>query len=268
VIRGLILLALLLLAASPGAARENRQEEKLREIAARGRLLFEVDRAGWVATDDLMERAPEAKGWPVKGWIVERDGDSPHSYVVTFFGDGESGPAAWYVGKVRDNKVTSGELFPADRRPALSPAQQKLVQARAAALAEAEKARFQPCTPSRFNVAVLPPSTEGGAVDVYLLSAQTESTVYPFGGHYKVSVGADGRAKSKRKFTNSCLNMSSAGLPDGAELAAPMVTHLLDPLPTEIHVFMSLTMGKPVGVGTRGGMWWVEGERIESLAGR
>ena len=265
--RALLLLAALALTVAPAAAREGGREAKLRAIAERGRILFEIDRAAWITTDDLMRRAPEAKSWPVQGWVVERDGDSQTSYVVTFFGEGASGPAAWYVGKVRDNKVTSGEVFPADRRPPLSPAQRRLVQARATALAEAEKAKFQPCTPSRFNIAALP-AAEGGPIDVYLLSAQTESSVYPFGGHYKVSVGADGKVQSKRKFTNSCLNMSTADLPDGAEMAAPMVTHLLDPLPTEIHVFMSLTMGKPVGVGTRGGMWWVEGKKIESLAGR
>ena len=40
------------------------------------------------------------------------------------------------------------------------------------------------------------------------------------------------------------------------------VTHLLDATPTEIHVFMSMLMAKPVFVGTEKRIWSVEGPSI------
>jgi len=40
---------------------------------------------------------------------------------------------------------------------------------------------------------------------------------------------------------------------------------LLDPQPTEIHVYVSLLSGKPIAVGTSQGNWMVEGSRIRPL---
>jgi hypothetical protein len=51
--------------------------------------------------------------------------------------------------------------------------------------------------------------------------------------------------------------------PAGAKSAALFITHLLDPVPTEIHVFSSLVAHVPVMVGTRDGrIWAVDGTRI------
>lgn len=262
----LFLLALLLLIAAPAAAKDGGQEAKLREISERGRLIFEVDRAAWVTTDDMREREPAARQWPIKGWVVERDGDTPHAYVVTYFGgDGSDGLAAWYVGKVRDNRVTSGEVFGADRRPPLTAGQQLIVRARSAAIEDADKAGFRPCTPARFNVTILPPAAPDAPVDVYLLSPQVESGTYPAGGHFLVRVGADGQVLSHRKFTNGCIPLSTAPPPGAGSTAALMVTHLLDPLPTEIHAFLSIWMEVPLAVGIDGKAYWLEKGEIRPL---
>jgi streptogramin lyase len=46
-----------------------------------------------------------------------------------------------------------------------------------------------------------------------------------------------------------------------------MVSHLLDPTPTEIHVFSSLASGYPVAVSTtkNGKMWLASGSGIALL---
>jgi hypothetical protein len=114
---------------------------------------------------------------------------------------------------------------------------------------------------------VIPPVSGTAPIEVYLTSAQTDTDVLPFGGHYLLTIGADGTVQSVRKFTNSCINMERprASRRKGRPVAL-MVTHLLDPVPTEIHVFMSLTAAMPVyvGAGDPPQLWEVEGERISS----
>ena len=93
------------------------------------------------------------------------------------------------------------------------------------------------------------------------MSTQSENNSYPFGGHFRVEVSADGTAGASRVFTRSCLTMSGHG---ADKSAAMFITHLLDPVPTEIHVFTALTAHQPVGVGTMDKrLWWVTGEAIE-----
>ena len=56
--------------------------------------------------------------------------------------------------------------------------------------------------------------------------------------------------------------------PEKGQLAALTVTHLLDPVPTEIHVFSSLSIHLPVLVATTSNahLWAVEGNRIRLVS--
>lgn len=259
-VRGL-LLSLLLLVSAPAAAQSAAEKAILRAVGERGTLLFELDRAAWVTTDDVLKRFGR-RDMPIKGWVVERDGAD--GYRVTYFGDAPGGPVAWYAGRVRRGKVTSGEVFPEAARPALTAAQLRLRQAADVARRFTE---YRPCTPARFNVAVIPPDSADAPVDAYLLSAQTEAAVYPVGGHYLLRVGPDGKIVSHRRFMNSCMNVDTASPPKGATPVGLVLTHLLDPVPTEIHVWTSLAMRKPVFVGTADPqrIWSVEGRRIRLI---
>lgn len=251
---------LLLLAPAPAAAQSAAEKAVLKQVAERGRLLFELDRAAWVTTDDMLKRFGR-RDMPIAGWVVERDGAS--GYRVTYFGAGAAGPVAWYAGRVRDGRVTSGEIFREAARPALTAAQLRLKQAADAARGFTE---YQPCTPARFNVALVPPESPEAPVEAYLLSAQTQATVYPLGGHYLLRIGPDGKILSRRRFMKSCMNVDAAAGARGVP-AALVLAHLLDPLPTEIHVWASLAMGKPifVAVAQPARMWFVDGDRIRLL---
>ncbi|HEX9966209.1 MAG TPA: hypothetical protein VGB04_14625 [Allosphingosinicella sp.] len=255
---------LIALAALVGAAPANRLsgEDKARVEAAlaRGELLYELDRAAWVTTDDMMERLGR-KDAPIKGWVVERAA-SGGGYAVTYFGDGPAGPVAWYAGAVRDGKVAASEVFAEGRRPPLSPAQLRL---KAAADTARAFTGYRPCTESRFNVAVVPPPGAAGPIEVYLLSAQTESGVYPIGGHYLLRVDG-GKVVSHRRFMHSCMNLDVGAVAKQGEPQALALTHLLDPVPTEIHVFVSISMKKPIYVMMKKRAWAVEGQRVRLLA--
>ena len=259
-----LLIALLLLASTPAAAQTAAEKALLEAAGERGRLLFELDRAAWVTTDDMLERIGR-RDIPIKGWVVERDGTE--AYRVTYFGDGPAGPVAWYSGSVRSGKVISAEVFPEAARPPLTAAQLRLKQAADAARGFTE---YRPCTPARFNLALVPPDSPEAPVEAYLLSAQTETAVYPLGGHYRLRIGPGGEVLSHRRFMNSCMNVDTSDTGDGAKAAALVLTHLLDPVPTEIHVWSSLAMRKPIFVGTTEPhrIWAVDGERIRLVQGK
>jgi hypothetical protein len=113
-----------------------------------------------------------------------------------------------------------------------------------------------------FNTAALPPAAAGGPVSVYLLSPQVSTGELPLGGHHRVDVAEDGRALSERSYTKACLTVPRPG----AGAVGMVVSHLLDPTPTEIHVFTSLSAKLPVFVATAARSWAVDGASVTVLA--
>ncbi len=249
-----VLLAFLL--AVPAIAQTPEERTRLDWVLARGRLLFEIDRAAWVTTDDLRDRVGRAELGLVRGWTVERDGTG---LVVNFYAGEGDARAVLYRGRVENRRVVSREVFREGARPLLTPLQRRLADARGAI------ARFdeRPCTNGPFNAAIIPPEAPDGSIDVYALTAQTEANNFPFGGHFRATLAADGTLGGKRGFMRSCFNMERPARRGGSTPAAMFLTHLLDPIPTEIHVFMSIWIGLPVMVGTIDRrIWSVEGSGI------
>lgn len=253
----LIAALLALLLAFPAAAQTPEERTRLDWAAARGGLVFEIDRAAWVTTDDFRERLPQADQRLIRGWTVERDGNG---YSVIYFMTGDGGTyRALYRGRVESRRVVSRETFRPGAGPELTPMQRRIAEARRL-LSQAE---IRVCTRSTPNVAVIPPDSLEAPMDVYVLTPQTQTGIYPFGGHNRATFSAAGALLSQRAFTNSCLNLSDR--PEGnSQVATVAVSHLLDPIPTEIHVFMSIWMNMPVFVGTGEPrrVWEVAGDRI------
>jgi len=259
-VRGLAA-AMLIALAAPATAQSD--DAALGFALQRGQLLYGLDRAAWVATDDMAERVRDYRSNGMRGYVVERDGEG---YAATFFGGPEEAPVAYYRGIVRNHQLRSREVFAADARPALTPVQRRLVAAREAT---ARATRRRPCANQPFNTAVIPPAAADGPIDVYLLTPQTSAREYPLGGHFRYTVAADGTVGGERAFTNSCLPMPvpPAGRRGAPTPAGMFVTHLLDPTPTEIHVFTALAARLPVfvGIGKPQRVYQVTGERIGIL---
>lgn len=238
---------------TPAFAQTETESERIAWTLERGRLLFEIDRAAWVGTDDMLERMPDPANSGMRGYIVERDGPG---FAVTFYGAPPAAPLAFYRGIVRDGRVVSREIFPADARPPLTGVQARLAAARDMAAGLGRR----PCVDRPFNTAVIPPDTPAGPVDLYLLTPQVRNDEFPLGGHFRFTIAADGTVEASRPFTNACLNMR---VPPGERTQALFVTHLLDPVPTEIHVFSAMTSGFAIGVATGAdSLWWVTGDEI------
>ena len=245
--------------ASSAPAVSAAEEAKLREVGRRGALLYANDQAAWHGTDDMAAKLPDYEK-RVGGWIVDGPAEAPE---LVFFD--KEGVRPVYVARFRGGKLVSGEIAGAGAGELSAPRRQ-LIAARKAALASLGKARITRCSEAAMNSVVLPPAAPGEPTLVYVLTPQRVMTALPFGGHYLVPVDASGRARPVRRFTNSCLELPLPNAAQRREAVALGVSHLLDPLPTEIHVFSSLAARMPVVVGTSDGRaWWVEGAAIRLI---
>lgn len=248
-------------APSPPAPPLTRAEiATVERIAERGRLLIEIARAGIIATRDMLSRVSDPDGAGIVGWIAEPGGNAVE---VTFYAEGDAGPRAVYRTTVLGGRVTSRETYLGGARPELSPIQARMAAARAAASALDHEA----CTTQPFNVLVVPPASADSPIDVYQVSTPAERGRFPLGGHFRTTVAADGAVADSRAFTNACLEVEG-GAPAEGETVRPIgVTHLLDPTPTEIHMFLAQLIGRPllVATGEPQRVWGVTGDRIAEI---
>lgn len=217
------------------------QRAQLEAAAARGRLLGVIARAGIVATQDMLSRVSDPDGAGIAGWIAEPEGNG---VAVTFYADSDAGPVMVYRVNILGGRVQGREVHLTGVRPPLNPIQARMAAARAATAG----LDHQVCGGADFNALVVPPTTPDGPIDVYQISPQSARGRFPVGGHYRTSVAADGSVISSRGFSNACLEVAAAPPAAGAQPAPVAVTHLLDPLPTEIHVFLSIWTGHPLVV--------------------
>ena len=233
------------------ACNSPKQDEAaaLARAQERGRLLFDIDYAAWVATDDFRTRVDIGKDETMRGYFVER---VPKGLAVTFYAEEGGRLLSAYRADVVDGKVIGHEVFPRGRRAPLTP-----VQLRLAAVHDVPPGLdFQTCT-SGFNVTPIPPASPEAPMEVYFLSPRVEDDEFPLGGHFSATLSREGKLLTSRRFSNACLN-----LPVRPNVAFFSVSHVLDPVPTEIHVFTALYTGKPVRVITGDRVWNVDGKTI------
>lgn len=233
-----------------------------------GQELYYRDAAAWVATDALFERVSAEKlgSLGVMGWVTvpmyDRGNDTfPIVYQVSFLTEVDGEYRKLYVAGVQGWGVLSDSVFlDPSSRPGL-----KLIEIqafRAKKAASASVAADRQCS-GPFNTVVIP--TETGH-DVYFLSPENETGQVQIGGHYKISVAKDLSLGELKPITNSCLSLS-LGESEKDRPEALMVTHALGPVPTEIHVFKSMSHEIPLFVitQTNGQVWKVIGSYISMI---
>lgn len=243
-------------APTPASAASN--EQRILEAASLGRLIYMFDRAAWVSSDALTATVAKDQLTGVGGYVVEPS--DAQTLRVTYYRGSAATARAFFVADVREGKVVRKELLPTP--VALSADQMVLARARDVAAERARERAYKPCNAIPFNTVVVP-SRNGGPVAVYLLSAQQDARTYPMGGNYRVIVAPDGKVLASRPYSVSCLNMTVPKLPAGAKPVGFMVNHLLDPVPTEIHVFTSYNLRMPLFVATPDKrVWNVQGSKI------
>jgi hypothetical protein len=215
------------------------QLAELQAAATRGRLLGVIERSGRFATQDMLSHVSDPDGAGITGWIAEAEGNG---VAVTFYADTETGPVIVYRVTINGGRIVDRDVHLAGTRPPLNPLQARMAAARAATAA----LDHRPCGGDVFNVFVVPPLTPDGTIDVYQISPQTRPGHYPLGGHFRTSIAADGSVAATRGYTNACVDVPVAIPAPGTRPAPITVTHLMDPLPQDIHAFLSAWTGHPL----------------------
>lgn len=236
------------------------EQRRINGAAVIGRLIYDYDQAAWITTDAMMARIPRDRFPPDGGWVVEPRGDG--ALAVTYYGVRDGAGFILFVGVAKGGKVVEEYVFAEADHIRLSPLQQRMVDARRIALTRIGGAGHNPCANAAFNIVTLAPPSPDDPVTLYFLTPQVERGVYPFGGHFRIDVDKSGKIVADRPFTNSCIALSPRDAGSGPPVSG-FITHLLDPTPTEIHVFLSLWTKLPIFVATGDRRtWWVSGTRI------
>jgi hypothetical protein len=256
------LFAAALLSAAAFAQEEPSIPQELAAAAAEserlGELIYRHDQAAWLATDAALTLKEFKKDKRVRGWIVE---EGEQGLEVSFVGaPGDAPPDALYRALISTNGMLSGPIDTLDPPQPLTPTELAIFNARKVALATP----LELCA-KKYNTVVFPGvHGEETTWAVYLLPGTTDAAEVPAGGNYRVDVAFDGsRVVSTRPFTKACVNLRKES-EGGTEVAGLMLTHLLDPAPTEIHVFLSLLHKVPLWVLTTQNqyLWRVERGKV------
>ena len=245
---------------APAGAQTPDERKQIAWALERGRLIFALDRAAWVATDDARSRIRNFENSGLRGYVVDRQ---PQGFVVTFFGSEGSRLVAIYRARIGARGVVEPTVFPAGQRPNLTARELRLARTMEAL----RKGPIARCSRDNPNVAIIPPAGENDPIDVYITAPQMKADRIQFGGHERISFDASFREIARRPFTRTCLEVP-APPPEMRRRGAMLgVNHLLDPVPNEIHVFLSMAARQPLAVMTDGTKrtWQVTGEEIKLI---
>jgi hypothetical protein len=248
-----LIATLVLTFATPALAQTGdvRLDAQLAANLARGDDLYAYDQSAWHVADAMMAAVPDATKKLMRGYITTPDAGG---YRTTFYGGDGSERYRLYSALWTWSAVTKAQIFPAADKVAVTAEEARLIAAKDIAVGIIHELGF--CSDDPPNVAVIPGATSADPISIYLMTPQSETGAFPLGGHNRIDV-KDGRIVSKRAFTKGCITL--APKPKGGEKTTAMVvTHLLDPVPTEIHAFTVHTSGLPLGVGMPdGAMYWL-----------
>lgn len=241
------------------------QDHDMARVAQLGQSLFDYDRAAWMATDAVLKDYGEAATDFLGGWVVtewDPNVSRRHPDLRVSFVNKANPPQIIWEARVRKNRVrTSGRLMePRDLTP-------EETARRSAVQTAVQHPALEPC-PNLLpmNYVVFPvPDDPNGALYTYLMSSTRQPNTAVYGRHFRFKLAADGKTVlDSRGFTNSCLAVPLAP-PKGATANAAFTSHILDPVPQETHVFVSLSMGLPVYVSATQTekIYQVDGTRIK-----
>lgn len=213
----------------------------------RGQLLYRYDQSAWHVTDAAMAALSKDSKQSLKGYVTVPDGDTLRT---TFYGGDDSTRFRVYSAVWDGTKAVSVETYSPEAKVPVSQIEASFIKARDLALTKA--GTLENCSNRPFNSVVLPPERAGGPTAVYLFAPQTTAESVPMGGHYRLEV-LNGEVVAQRAFTKSCISLpTKVGIAQDKKGSSPealMITHLLDPTPTEIHVFSVFAAGLPIFVG-------------------
>ncbi|MBX7526108.1 hypothetical protein [Qipengyuania vesicularis] len=215
--------------------------EELKASIDRGTDIYRYDQAAWHTTDALREDVANLETSGIRGWVVT---EVDEGLLVAFWKESDAGYEAVYSAIYDGHSVSARRIHQASDA-ALTDSQVRLIEAGQVP----DPRKLKRCTRERYNTVIMPTGKPDGSIFVYFLTPQEEAGVIPFGGHYRFEI-IDEDVHEMRSFAKSCILLGTPSDDSNKELTAMAITHLLDPVPTELHVFAMLSALKPLVVFT------------------
>jgi len=203
--------------------------EKQRAMEQTARAMFEQDQAVAQVTDHLVECCDLLSTERLVGWATSEmeGGDIRVTYVS--LSEDKTPYAAFSAVASLDGEVRGAADVRDPPRPL---AGRELAQYRARMLAMTSGVEM--CS-SRYNTVAMP--EENGDWMIYLLRTTLDADAIPAGIHYRFRISASGNEiLEQRRYTNACMLLPKASPP-----ALTIITHHLDPHPTEVHLYLTLS---------------------------
>ncbi len=214
----------------------------LRTIETLGKELSYRDSIAARASDAVLDTHPVAKSLKLRGWITDRRRDSDVVYLIA---ETPSGPRLAYAVTFRG----SGNPRVEDERGQPLPPN---VAVRYAALQTTTRALAGKLFDAKYNFEVLN-DPDGGGFLVYALAATTTNGEVITGGHYRVTVSADGARVEHIDLLSAFVRMKQKT----TELQMLVSTQHSSNLPAETWIYTSNLYRVPVMLGTADGTGWL-----------
>jgi hypothetical protein len=226
-------------------------QPELDEALRRGTMIYRYDQAAWHSTDAMLAAIKDPAKAGVVGWIVV---DHERGSKAIYYGRDDEGLFAVYSAVWTGSQIVDAMVHEKGKEERLSPEENRI----AGLLKAMPTDGLWFCSKQKPNVVIRPREKPDGVDSIYVLTPQPTLDIYAFGGHNRIDM-KDGSAVSKRPFTKSCLNLGTKDKEKG-EVVAFTMSHVLDPTPTEIHVFTALAANKEIYVATtaNGIIWHVD----------
>jgi hypothetical protein len=244
-----LILSILLCVGSAGFAAEIREFD-LKTIERLGNELSRRDAMAARASDLVLGKHPELKKGPLLEWVTDLSNGGSVYWVV----DTEPQPTPVY--KVVGDRIEDirGKPFP--------PAIQTRYNARRNAM-KAVLPKLNGAYGAKYNFEVLN-DPDGSGFLVYALAAFTHSNPIYIGGHFRITVSADG--SKVERIDDLSHGIIENKLSPGAEARALGTAQVVDAkYPVETFIYSSYLYHIPIGVATRDGtIWMVANGKIQN----
>jgi len=220
--------------------------------------IYMQDIAAWVVTDFLSDNGVLEKDKRLRGWVTEHtDKEMTNGrMMVTFVGDVEGESKALYQVETESGKVLSKTYLYHPEGIELTDSQLSMYKARQTAL----MSEFRACS-NRYNTAVIKFSDEVRSYNiVYLLAGTVNRGEIMAGGNHRLTLSSSGEdVLESTSLSNSCIVLQKSD-----EVAALTLSHIVEPTPNAVHVFLSLLHQVPIYIRTTENRitWKVEGNKV------
>ena len=226
-----------------------------------GAEIYSQDIAAWVVTDFLASKGVIDNDKRLRGWVTEHVEDESDfdRMRVSFIGEVSGEHKILYQVEAKSTVVLNETYKEFPSGIALSKTQLGMFNARQTALSS----QFMRCSNS-YNTAVVRFEDEVNSYNiVYVLAASSKVGDVVFGGNHRVTLNSDGdKIVENFPLSKSCLTMQKRD-----DVEALTISHIVEPTPNAVHVFLSMLHRTPIYVLTTENkiIWKVDGNKISLL---